>query len=75
VLQLIVVINQDSADFDQLSAVANDLVIHTDNEEAGIQVSNMTMTDEFGNMVVRWETDKAIFILPDGTVKVQPKPV
>jgi len=74
--QLVIEIDQDHADYDQLGSIAADFAANVaeHSERSGVRVRAMTMTDEFGGMVARWEDDKAIFVLPGGEVKVQHKP-
>jgi hypothetical protein len=72
-IRLFIEVEQDSADFDQLNHVA----LEFENEvaqfdpEAGIRIVSAMIVDEFGNMVVRMENERTIYMQQDGTAMVR----
>jgi hypothetical protein len=73
-VRLVIEIEQDHADFDQLGHLATWFegdVLEGAKKGSGVRIVSMTMTDEFGGLVTRYEPERTIFMDPDGTAKVQ----
>jgi len=72
---LVIVIEQDSADFDQLGHLAmgieSDIRDGNDQHGSGLHVKSMTMMDEFGGLVTRFEPNRTIFVHEGDLVTVQ----
>jgi len=72
--RLVIEIEQDSADFDQLGYIAMDFerTVSTFAPEAGLRVRSMTIEDEFGGLVTRFEPEgRTHFVDPHGRARTQ----